>query len=100
MAERCRVYRDADGVRKTMIWDDEDPDRFVIKTEQVLDEILEGIARDREALQTGDNRHAARLPVFIYEDLVKRGIVGDEDAFKKWLNGTEAVPWRIWQGNV
>ena len=100
MAERQRIYKDSDGIRKTLLWDDEDPDRFVIKTEQVLDDILDGIARDRDVPQKGDNRLAARLPVFVYEDLVKRGIAGDEDRFKAWLNGPEADPWRIYRGRL
>ena len=100
MVERMRVYRDADGVRKTMIWDDEDPDRVTIKTEQVLDEILDGIARDSEIRQSGDNRTVARLPRIVYEDLMARGIANDEDAFKKWLNSSEATPWRTWKGDV
>jgi hypothetical protein len=46
----------------------------------------------------GVNKLAARLPLFVYEDLLHRGIIGDEDAFKRWLNGPEAAPWRIWKG--
>jgi hypothetical protein len=101
MAERCRIYRDADGVRKTMIWDDEDPSKVTIKTEQVLDEILDGIARDREfAGKAKDQQPSHRLPRIVYEDLVFRGIAGDDDAFRKWLNSPEAAPWRIWPGTV
>lgn len=98
--ERRITYREADGVRRTMILDDDNPHRAVVKTEQVLDEILDGIHRDREISRHGTNKLAARLPLFVVEDLIHRGIYTDEDAFKKWLNGPEAVPWRIWQGNV
>lgn len=100
MTERMRVYRDADGVKKTMLWDDEDPDKVTIKTEQVLDEILDGIARDSEIRQSGDNRTVARLPRTVYEDLVFRGIADDETKFKAWLNSSEASPWRTWKGDV
>ena len=98
MAERMRVYRDADGVRKTLLWDDEDPDKVTIKTEQVLDEIIDGIARDRELWREGAPSH--RLPRIVYEDLKKRGIADDDDAFRKWLNSSEATPWRIRPGTV
>ena len=40
----------------------------------------------------GTNKHAAKLPVPIYEDLKRRGIIDDEDAFKRWLNSSEAAP--------
>lgn len=100
MAERMRVYRDAFGVRRTAIWDDEVPDSVTVKTEQDLTEILDGIARDRELRKKGDNELAARLPLVVYEDLVLRGIANDETKFKAWLNSSEATPWRVWRGSV
>ena len=100
MVERRIVYRDADGVRRTLITDDDNPTRAIVKTEQVLDEILDGIARDRETMRHGVNKHAARLPLFIYEDLKHRGIIDDDDAFRRWLNSPEATPWRVWPGSV
>ena len=100
MTERCRIYKDSDGIKKTMIWDDEDPSQFTIKTEQDIGEIVDGIARDRDIPQTGDNRRIATLPVIVWEDLKKRGIADDDDAFRKWLNSSEATPWRIRSGTV
>lgn len=101
MAERCRVYRDADGVKKTMIWDDDNPSQVYIKTEQDLTEILAGIARDRElAGRAKDLQPSHRLPLIVWEDLKKRGIADDDDAFRKWLNSSEASPWRVWPGSV
>ena len=98
-----RIYRDADGVRKTLIWDTEDPNKFVIKTEQDLTEIIAGIERDREfsaGRRVKDSEPSHRLPVIVWEDLKKRGIADDDDAFRKWLNSSEATPWRLRQGNV
>ena len=100
MGEAKRVYQSRNGVRRTSIVDDDAPGRVIVKTEQVLDEIIDGIARDRETMRHGVNKVAARLPLFVYEDLVHRGIADDEDAFKKWLNGPEAAPWRIWKGDL
>jgi hypothetical protein len=65
-----------------------------------VEPILDGIARDRETMPHGVNKLAARLPLFVYEDLLHRGIIGDEDSFKRWLNGPEAAPWRIWKGSL
>jgi hypothetical protein len=98
MTEHRHTYRDADGIRKTLIWDDSHRDRVTVQTEQDVEPILDGIARDRELMPHGVNKLAARLPVFIYENLVERGIAQDEDRFKAWLNGPEAAPWRIWPG--
>jgi hypothetical protein len=100
VGEAKRVYQNRHGVRRTTIVDEDNPDRLVVHTEQALDEIIDGIARDRETMRHGVNKVAARLPLFVYEDLVHRGIADDEDALKKWLNGPEARPWRIWQGEL
>lgn len=38
---------------------------------------------------------ALTIPVPVYEDLIRRGIAGDPDAFKAWRRSAEADPWRI-----
>ena len=99
MAERSTVYRNGDGVRRTLIVDDERPDEVVVHTEQVLDEILEGIARDRELhRERTTNKLLARIPVPIYERAVLEQ--WDEGDWRRWLNSSEAAPFRIWQGAV
>ena len=99
MVERRTVYRNADGVRRTIITDSDDPSKFVVKTEQVLDEILEGVQRDRELHRPrGDIKHVARMPVEIFEMMVNQGWGPDDEA--KWLNSADAAPFRIWQGRV
>ena len=99
MSERRIVYRDANGVRRTMILDDDAPDRVVVHTTQVLDEILAGISRDRELQKpVSDNRHVARIPVEIFERMILEGWGPDDEA--RWLNSPEAAPFRIWRGRV
>ena len=101
MTERSRVYQDAFGVRRTLIIDDERPDRFVVHTAQDVEPVLDSVARDRELMRhNGKNKVVATLPLIVVEDLINRGIYFDEDAFKRWLNSAEAAPWRKWQGRV
>ena len=100
MGEAKRIYRAHDGVVRTSIVDEEQPGRLVVQTSQDIEPVLDSIARDRETMAHGVNKLAARLPLFIWEDLVHRGIAGDEDAFKRWLNGPEAAPWRVWKGSL
>ena len=100
MGEHKRRYTARDGVVRTSILDDDAPDRLVVHTQQDLEPILDSIARDRETMRHGTNKVAARLPMTIVEDLIHRGIYHDEDAFKAWLNGPEAAPWRIWKGQL
>jgi hypothetical protein len=98
--ERKTTYRNADGVRRTLITDDEFPARAVVHTEQVLDEILGGIARDREAANDNSsvNKLVARLPVAVFERACLEQ--WDEGDWKRYLNSSEAAPFRIWRGRV
>jgi hypothetical protein len=97
--QRAFVYEDRNGVRRTLIADDEWPDRFVVKTSQDLEPILESVARDRELMaNTGVNKLAARVPVSIYERSIHEQ--WSEDDWKRWLNSSEAEPFRIWKGKL
>ena len=99
MTERRTTYRNADGVRRTLITDDDRPEVFTVHTEQVLDEILDGIARDRETMShNGVNKLLARIPIEVYERSVREQ--WDERAWALYLNSSEAAPFRIWQGRV
>lgn len=99
MTERRTPYADADGVRRTLITDDERPNDFVVHTQQYLDEILDSVARDREIMShNGMNKLLARLPVSVYERAVHEH--WDEGDWRRYLNSAEAAPFRIWQGNV
>ena len=69
MTERTRIYRDSLGVRRTSIWEDDNPSQVTVKTEQNLTPILDGIARDSETMRHGVNKLAARIPLTVYEDL-------------------------------
>jgi hypothetical protein len=100
MAERKTTYANANGVRRTLITDDERPG-VVVHTEQVLDEILGGIARDRDAANDNTmsvNKLVARLPVAVFERAVNEG--WDEDDWRRYLNSSECAPFRIWRGRV
>jgi hypothetical protein len=99
MSEHKLIYKNADGVRRTLITDDDAPNRIVVHTEQELREILPGIERDRENhRERSINKLLARIPVTIYERAVIEG--WDEADWKKWLNSSEAAPFRIWRGTV
>jgi hypothetical protein len=98
MTERTRVYQDADGVRRTLIVDDERPG-FVVNTEQDIEPVLDSVERDRAIMRhDGVNKLLARIPVSIFERSVHEQ--WDEGDWKRWLNSSEAAPFRVWQGRV
>ena len=100
MGERKRKYQAQDGFEREVIFDADEPDKFVIKTSQDLEPVLDAIAASRDVQQKGANRKIATLPIFIVEDLIHRGIYYDEDRFRVWLNSSEATPWKTWRGRV
>jgi hypothetical protein len=96
------VYQDANGVRRTKVWDDEEPDKFHVFTEQDVEEILDGVARDREImLNTGTNKYIGKVPVTVAERAVHQQ--WDENDWRKWWNGhgPEDLPngrnFRVWR---
>jgi len=101
MTERKTIYKNSDGIRRTLITDDDEhPGRAIVRTEQMLDEILAGVARDRE-LPTDPRspiRRVARIPVEVFERMILEGWGPDDEA--RWLNSPEAEPFRIWKGRV
>jgi hypothetical protein len=99
MSERRIVYQDAFGVRRTLIVDDDNPDRFVVQTAQDVEPILAGVVRDRETMRhNGVNKLLARAPVHVYErSILERWDDGD---WTRWLNSEEARPFRVWEGEA
>jgi hypothetical protein len=99
--QRAFVYADANGVRRTLIADDETPDRFVVKTSQDLEPIIDSIARDRELFaNSGPNKVIGRVPVAVVERAVHEQ--WEENDWRKWWNGAgpDDLPngraFRIW----
>jgi hypothetical protein len=98
VTERARVYANANGVRRTLIIDDERPG-FVVNTQQDVEPVLASVERDRALMaHDGVNKLLARIPVSIFERSVHEQ--WDEGDWKKWLNSSEAAPFRVWQGQV
>jgi hypothetical protein len=94
-----KVYERRDGIVRTLIYDNDNPDVFHVKTSQDLEDILAGIARDREIMRnTGPEKLVARVPVSIYERSIHECWT-DAD-WDRWLNSFEAKPFRIWSGSV
>jgi hypothetical protein len=98
MAERTRIYRDHDGVRRTLIWDDEDPDKVVVHTEQDLEEILAGAARRRDDHKPhADMQGVGYVPVSVWERACLEQ--WDEGDWRKWWRG-DGKPFRTSPGEV
>jgi hypothetical protein len=94
-----RIYKNSDGVRRTILTDNDRPGEFTVKTEQDVEPVLDSVERDRAMMaHNGHNKLLARIPVTIFERSVHEG--WDEADWARWLNSSEAAPFRIWQGRV
>ena len=101
MSESRLIYKDEDGIRRTAIADSDRPGKLIVLTQQDIEGTLAMIEQQREIDQRGaTNKKVATMPVFVMENLKQRGIWDDPDAFDKWLNSSEATPWRVWGGSV
>ena len=88
------VYANANGVRRTLIWDDDDPTKVVVQTSQDIEPILDSVARDREIMRNnGPNKVLGRVPVAVAERAVHEH--WGEDDWRKWWNG-DGRAFRIW----
>lgn len=97
--ESTFVYRNSDGVRRTLITDTDTPYQFRVKTEVNLDQIIEGVKRDSENhRERTTNKLLARVPLTVYEQSVHEQ--WDEADWKKWLNDPANEPFRVWKGRV
>lgn len=100
MAERSFVYYDAYGVRRTSIWDDDDPETIHVKTEVDITQALENNAILRELHpRRSTNKLVARgVPLTIAEKAMREG--WDDRDWARWLDDPDNAAFRIWQGRV
>lgn len=106
MSKRFTVDRDAvTGAFSTIEYNDA-ADEYVVNQGQVVDHIFEQNKLEYNAdkvLGTGKDgfgQKVASIPLHIYFDLRKKGIVQDPKAFARWLNDPENRGVRTAPGSV
>lgn len=77
--------------------------KLVLETTTNIDALAEENKAIRNEVsrtsKTGDMVLAARLPMSVYLDLQKRGILHDKAAMRKWLASEDAAPFKThWMG--
>ena len=91
------------GIREWFV--DVGEDEFTIVREQVCDaivaenrELYKGL--DERAPWKGDMAHVAQVPMVIYHELQKKGILNDQKAIKAFLNDPDNRFFRTRPGKV
>jgi hypothetical protein len=100
MTEVKNVYRNADGVRRTSIWDDENPNQITVHTEIDLTQAIENNKALRELHpRRSTNKLVARgVPLTVAEQAIREQ--WDDNDWKRWLNDPDNAAFRVWQGRV
>jgi hypothetical protein len=93
------VYVDGNGVRRTLHWREDEPDRFGVNTEVDVEQLVKNNAALAELHPQGStNKLVARVPLTIYERSVHEN--WDDEQWKRWLNDPDNKAFRIWPGRV
>lgn len=89
------------GISHVFYYDNE-TDEATITAEQQLVPIIEENKQLYNDAPTrfGDTARVAQIPMVVYMDLQKRGILNDQVALKKWLNDPDNRFFRTRPGNV
>lgn len=100
MAEVKKVYRNEDGVRRTSIFDDENPHRLTVLTEVEMDGVIESnkIARELHPRYSTNKLVAKGIPMTVVEKSIHEQ--WDDADWKRWLNDPDNNVFRVWEGRV
>ncbi|MEN6642571.1 MAG: hypothetical protein ABFE08_09005 [Armatimonadia bacterium] len=89
---------------KTLFHADEENDSFVIETQQDITAILEDNQIELNEVTSldrfGEGKRVASIPLSIYCDLQKKGIVEDQAAMRRWLNDPVNKVFRTFRGKL
>ena len=100
MAEKKIVYRNDGAVKRTMIWEDDQPDIVHVKTEQDLTQTIENnkILRELHPRRSTNKLVARGVPVSVAEQAMRED--WDQRDWARWLDNPDNAAFRVWQGRV
>jgi hypothetical protein len=100
MAERKVVYRDDGAIKRTMIWEDDEPEVLHVYTEQDLTQAVKNnkILQELHPRRSTNKLLARGVPVSVAERAMREDW-GDDD-WKRWLNDSDNAAFRVWPGRV
>jgi len=92
------------GIETNFHWDDAEG-KFTISSKQDVSGIVDAnksvfAGVDERASWKGEWHHVASIPLTVYYDLKKQGILDDQAALKRWLNDRDNQYFRVRPGKV
>lgn len=100
MTERKFVYRNSGGTRRTMIWEDDEPEIIHVLTQQDMTQTLIVNAAMRELHpRKSTNKLVARgVPMTVAEKAMRED--WDDKDWAKWLDDPDNKFFRVWPGRI
>lgn len=103
MARKLFSHDPLTGITKYWHYDP-DTDRAHIETVQDVQPLIEQNNSLRNEVTSldrwGDGKKVADIPLHIYWDLKKKGILDDQKALRRWLNDPANLAFRTFPGRV
>tara|TARA_R110000772_G_scaffold51719_1_gene118698 strand:- start:664 stop:984 length:321 start_codon:yes stop_codon:yes gene_type:complete len=100
-----RLVSENAEIGQKQYWHDHDDGSVTIETVQKVDNVAEANKEvynqvDAKANWKGDMHRVASIPMAIFYDLQRKGILNDPAAMKKWLNNPDNRVFRTRPGQV
>jgi len=98
--ERKIVYKNDGTVKRTMVWEDDDPSVIRVYTEQDLTQAVENnkILRELHPRRSTNKLVARGVPISVAEKAMLEQ--WDEQDWARWLDDPDNAAFRVWQGRV
>lgn len=100
MTEIKRVYRNSDGVRRTMIWEDDAPEIVHVHTQVDMTQALENnkVMRELHPRRSTNKLLARGVPLTVAEQAMREQ--WSEADWARWLDDPDNAAFRVWHGRV
>lgn len=100
MVEIKRVYRDDGAVKRTLIYEDTEPETIHVFTELDMEQAVENnkILRELHPRRSTNKLVARGVPLTVAEKAMREQ--WDERDWAKWLDDPDNAAFRVWQGRV
>lgn len=100
-----RIVSENKAIGQKQVWHDHEDGSVTIQTVQNVEDVAEENKQtfnqfDERANWKGDMHRVASIPMSIFYDLQRKGILNDPVAMKKWLNDPDNRVFRTRPGQV
>src|SRR3954471_23542237 len=100
MTEIKHVYRNDGAIKRTMIWEDDEPELVHVYTEQDMTQTINNnkVMRELHRRRSTNKLVARGVRVSVAEQALREN--WDDNDWKKWLNDPDNAAFRVWPGQV